>query len=241
MLKAATGRSFSSCAMTFMKPLSKVPHSVMFSTPARLVFAVYLGTFGTANSIDTINSFRSSDPPETVSSSAVKFVGTSMVATGLTVYKDSCMARYIGTRGISSAVPAMSYGLFAVRDAITIFASFNLPILVAPHLTKLPSTIQNRLGSFLQTESGRFKTAQFMIPAVTQFVTTPIHLLGLNMYNHPTELSLISRCRHVARDLQAAVMARIVRIVPAFGLGGIINASARKGMMTKVSHMNRQS
>jgi hypothetical protein len=124
--------------------------------------------------------------------------------------------------------------LFTARDAITIFASFNLPTLVAPSLARLPPAVRERFGKLLQSESGRFKTAQFLLPAAIQTVTTPIHLLGLDLYNRRDRLSFASRFGRVVKDARMAIPARMVRIVPAFGMGGVINASTRKTLMERL-------
>ena len=162
MLRAATQRSFKECLLSFVKPVSKLPHALLLSIPARLVFGVYLGTYATANSIDTITNVVRKSPATQVNASSSKFVGTAVVSTALTVYKDSRMAQCLGAPSLRGATPLATYCLFTARDAITIFASFNLPTLLAPNLARLPPTVKARLGRVLEAESGRFKTAQFL-------------------------------------------------------------------------------
>lgn len=214
--------------------MSRLPHHLLASLPARLVFGVYLGTYATANSIDTVTNYVRSSPPTEVTASTSKFAGTAVVSTGLTVYKDSRMAQYLGASSLRAASPPTTYCLFAIRDAITIFACFNLPTLLAPRLEKLPPNVRERFGRLLQSETGRFKTAQFLLPAAIQFVTTPIHLLGLDLHNRRGHLSFASRFSRVFGDAAMAVPARMVRIIPAFGIGGVINASMRKALMQKI-------
>jgi hypothetical protein len=80
----------------------------------------------------------------------------------------------------------------------------------------------------IDLETRRLKAAQFAIPAAVQFLTTPIHLLGINLYNSRGREGLGKRLRDVKRDVPAAVGARIVRIIPAFSLGGILNIELRE-------------
>ena len=54
----------------------------------------------------------------------------------------------------------------------------------------------------------------------------PLHLLGLDRYNVP-EASTYDRFTRVKKQLPAATAARAIRIVPAFGLGGILNKRLR--------------
>lgn len=127
----------------------------------------------------------------------------------------------------ASAIPRLSYVLFAARDSLTIFASFNLPPLLAPHLAHLPSTFSRHLD----TESRRAHVAQFLTPAAMQIFSTPIHLLGLDLFNRQGRLGMQERWRRVGRDWTVSALARMGRIVPAFGVGGVVNAGLRKRLM----------
>ena len=117
---------------------------------------------------------------------------------------------------------------------MTIFASFNLPSIIAPKLTQLPPAVQSRLKSIIGTESGRTKTAQFVTPAAMQIFSTPIHLLGLDLYNRQGRLGLGARASRVVRDWGVSALARMGRIVPAFGVGGVVNADLRRNLMMKM-------
>ena len=234
MLRAGTQRSFTQCLKSFLTPVSRLPYILVASPPARLVFGVYLGTYAAANSIDTFTSFSRSSAPTDVIASTSKFAGTAVVSTLLTVNKDSRMARYFGAPTLRTATPKLTYFLFTARDAITIFASFNLPTMLAPRLATLPPAVQDKFGKLLQSERGRFKTAQFLLPTAIQLVTTPRHLLGLDLYNRRDRLSFVSRFGRIFKDCGMAIPARMVRILPAFGMGGVINASTRSTMMEKL-------
>jgi len=59
-----------------------------------------------------------------------------------------------------------------------------------------------------------------------QFLTTPMHLLGLDMYNRPTS-SWQNRYELIASNYRKTVLARIARILPAFGFGGLGNKRIR--------------
>lgn len=75
--------------------------------------------------------------------------------------------------------------------------------------------------------------AQFVTPAAVQLVSTPLHLLGLDVYNRPGVGfgGADGRAARVLRDWGISAMARICRIVPAFGVGGVVNMKVRKGLM----------
>ncbi|EXJ80957.1 hypothetical protein A1O3_07245 [Capronia epimyces CBS 606.96] len=242
--KAAKGATFSSCLLRSLRPAVTRPHTFVFSRPFLLIFSLYLSTYATANTVDTVSSIVSSSPASTVTSGPTKFAATSFVNMSMCVYKDSCFARMFGVpvpsastspaAAAAAAVPKLSYALFAVRDSFTIFASFNLPPLIAPHLCNLPARIRSRFSALLSTEAGRTNTAQFLAPAAVQVISTPIHLLGLDLYNRQGSLGFRKRYLRVLRDWSVSTFARMGRIVPAFGVGGVVNSSMRRNFMTKL-------
>jgi hypothetical protein len=106
--------------------------------------------------------------------------------------------------------------------------------MIAPGLAHLPPGVKSRLSRILSTESGRMNTAQFLAPAAVQLVSTPIHLLGLDLYNRQGRLGLRERYSRIVRDWGVSAFARMGRIIPAFGVGGVVNANMRKSLMAKL-------
>ncbi len=117
-----------------------------------------------------------------------------------------------------------SYALFAMRDSLTIFASFNLPPLVAPLLP---------ISEQVEKSVSRASVAQFLAPAGIQLFSTPLHLWGLDLYNRPMGNGTRWRARvaKVASNWLGSSLARMARIVPAFGVGGVVNSGVRSKMM----------
>ena len=143
----------------------------------------------------------------------------------LCLYKDSQFARQFGPAGAATrTVPKASYALFAMRDSLTIFASFNLPPLLAPWLP---------MSEEVERSVRRVSVAQFVAPAAMQLLSTPLHLWGLDLYNRPVGDGTPWRTRvaKVGRDWLGSSVARMCRIVPAFGVGGVVNSGVRSKMM----------
>ncbi|KIV89581.1 hypothetical protein PV10_06967 [Exophiala mesophila] len=239
--KAATGESFSSCLGRALRPALKRPHAFLTSRPFLLILSLYSGTYATANTVDTAVSTVSAKPASTVTSGTTKFLATSSVNMSLCVYKDSQFARMFGGGGTAAAsslaagaIPKISYALFALRDSLTIFASFNLPPMIAPQLSNLPPAITNHFSKLIGSESKRANTAQFLAPAAVQFISTPIHLHGLDLYNRQGRLGFHERATRILRDWGVSAFARIGRVVPAFGVGGVVNSSVRRKLMKKL-------
>lgn len=129
---------------------------------------------------------------------------------GAGIAKDRAYARMFGTvapRGL----PATSYLFFFSRDVVTMGASFNIPEPLAEEMAKhgVPKSTAD-------------VAAQLFCPVAMQFITTPMHLLGLDCYNRPAQ-TFQERIDLVAANYRKTVAARIARILPAFGFGGIGN------------------
>lgn len=154
------------------------------------------------------------------------------------MYKDSYFAKAFSSAASASCpaakIPRLSYALFAIRDSLTIFASFNLPPLIAPQLVHLPPALKSQFSRILSTEARRNNTAQFIAPAAMQLVSTPVHLLGLDLFNRQGQLGFAERLVRVTRDWGASALARVGRIVPAFGVGGVVNGNVRRSLMGRL-------
>ncbi|WEW59345.1 hypothetical protein PRK78_004815 [Emydomyces testavorans] len=249
--KAAKGLAIRQSLTASFKGLITRPHRFLVSTPFLLIYTLYSCTYLTANVIDTVVSITNDKAFSHVSAGPVKFASTAIVNMSICVYKDSRFAKIFGaqgqqpqsaprsstptagpspatchpTRHLGSApkIPKISLGLFGLRDSLTIFASFNVPQLISPH-------IPDFLAS---TPSSKTSLAQFTIPATVQLFSTPLHLLGLDLYNRqpPGGLPAVDRWARVKRDWLPSCIARIGRILPAYGVGGVVNTKLRGGLM----------
>lgn len=189
---------------------------------------LYGGTYLTANIVDTLTSTVQNKSPTQVTSGSAKFAASSAANIGLCLFKDQAFARLFGPGGPPRPVPFPSYLLFATRDCLTIFASFNVPPLLGPIISK-------NMGEELQKTLSGQTVAQFCAPAAVQIISTPIHLLGLDMYNRPgKKISAGERWKQVRKNWTISALARMGRIVPAFGVGGVVNAKVRLTLMQKL-------
>lgn len=233
-----------------LKGLITRPHHFLVSTPFLLIYTLYSCTYITANFIDTAVSTTSDKAFSHVSAGPIKFVSTAFVNMSICIYKDSRFAKLFGAQAqgtpaaatsstaaqaachnikqlaSSPKIPKISLGLFGLRDSLTIFASFNVPQLISPH-------IPDFLAS---TPSSKTSLAQFTIPATVQIFSTPLHLLGLDLYNRQPAggLPAADRWARVKRDWAPSCAARIGRILPAYGVGGVVNTKLRAHLMNSL-------
>ncbi|KAF4461262.1 hypothetical protein FALBO_11942 [Fusarium albosuccineum] len=210
------------------------PHTLLFSKPTALIFCLYGGTYLTANTVDTTSSIVNNRPASTVTAGTTKFAASSTANIGVCIYKDQVFVRLFGPPGVTPRpVPLPSYGLFALRDCMTIFASFNVPPLLGPWMDQ-------RMSDEIKKRVSGLYAAQFMAPAMIQFISTPLHLLGLDLYNRPASgpagaiVTMRDRWDLIRRNWFISSIARICRIVPAFGVGGVVNMKVRKNLMSKL-------
>ena len=150
------------------------------------------------------------------------------------MYKDKHFTRLFGAESAKArgAVPWPTLALFSLRDAITIFASFNMPQALAPPLARC-------MTDSLQQHVSSLSAAQFVAPAALQLASTPLHLLGLDLYNRrggpgPDRVPWADRAAKVAKDWGKSSVARMGRIVPAFGVGGVVNRKVREALMVRL-------
>lgn len=200
------------CLVNGIKALFTKPVYFIQQPSFLLILGVYSGTYIIANSIEAIceRSNKNSFYP--------KFVGSSIANVSLSVAKDRAFARLFG-QGDPRPFPKLSMSLFATRDSMTILASFSLPSLISSHM-------QDKLGyekTFSDTSS------QLITPVCMQLFSTPLHLHGLDLYNrNVVSTGTPSRLAFIQREYLKTTLARMARIFPAFGVGGVINKSMRK-------------
>ncbi|USP77419.1 uncharacterized protein yc1106_04693 [Curvularia clavata] len=236
IIENASGRNTlgASLKQSALQLLTK-PHRFLASKPFALIFSLYFGTYLTANSIDTAAATMT--PAQSLqlqTSGTSKFVATSSANLALCLYKDNQFTRLFAAPGSKPRpVPLPTFALFTVRDCLTIFASFNLPPLLAPAL-------EQRLGENMKKYVGALSVAQFVTPAAVQLFSTPLHLLGLDLYNRPgvSVGGEDGRAARVLRDWGKSAAARICRIVPAFGVGGVVNTKVRGGLMGRLERQD---
>lgn len=181
---------------------------------------LYAATYLTANICDTLSSQRDNLPASTTTSSTTKFCAVTTVNVGLSLYKDASFARTFGTTP-AKAFPLISYGPLLIRDGITLFATFNAPAAIAPSLPEQMERYMSRLSA-----------AQLAAPAASQFLATPLHVLGLDLYER--KVSFRDRLLRIRKTWVSISTTRALRIIPAYGIGGVLNNDVRHHLMEKL-------
>eukprot|EP01104_Vermistella_antarctica_P010064 TRINITY_DN2655_c0_g1_i1.p1 TRINITY_DN2655_c0_g1~~TRINITY_DN2655_c0_g1_i1.p1 ORF type:complete len:156 (-),score=34.56 TRINITY_DN2655_c0_g1_i1:117-584(-) len=151
-----------------------------------------------------------------------KFLATTGYNMPVCIFKDRCFTQWFGVVA-SKPVPIPSLSLFGARDMLTVAASFSAPAKMANRLQKhFPNTSRRTLET----------TCQLVAPGAVQFISTPLHLLGLDIYNNPKGDSK-SRTSLVKNEYLKSVLARNLRIGFAFGIGGVANTTLRRNLQAR--------
>ena len=209
--------------------MARNPLQYIKSPTFLLMWAVYGATYSTANAFKTLEEHQaaaaSRKTPAAASSfqlgKAGTFLGTTLVNSGASILKDRAYARMFSSSSsssISSSFPKSTYAMWAMRDLSVIGSSFVLPDMVSQHLVNEYDMDRDRALSF----------CQLTLPVAAQFVAGPFHFLGLDLFNRqqPT-ITVMDRARALHQGFGPVVAARIARIAPGYGIGGVWNTKLR--------------
>jgi hypothetical protein len=188
----------------------------------------YLTAAATSTSTsDTVHK-RKSPSSQTAAAAAAGtmtiFLGTTAVNTSASLLKDRAYARLFGNPlQAKMSVPPVSYGLWMARDFAVIGSSFILPTHVATLLREHNSNL---------TAADAQKIAQLATPVAAQLVAGPLHYVGLDFYNRPLvgynmAAQLSERARFLYQGFVPVVGARMARVLPGYGIGGVWNTRLR--------------
>ncbi|KAJ3287215.1 hypothetical protein HDU79_005868 [Rhizoclosmatium sp. JEL0117] len=196
------------------RTLATKPHIFLRQSSFLAVFTVYAGTYATANTVETLCTSSLAINP-----AFPKFLSSTTVNIALCAWKDKMLTKWYGV-GCPKPFPKLSYGLFIVRDSLTVAASFTLP----PIISKILQGPE--IGA---SQAFANTVCQLGLPCAVQLISTPIHLFSLDLYNREG-VSFGERVRVVKRDYLAASVMRMGRVLPAFGFGQLVNVNVRAGL-----------
>jgi hypothetical protein len=221
-----------------------------------LMWAVYGATYSTANSFKTLEehqSFLSKESASKQSSNATPqlgklgtFLGTTFVNSGASILKDRAYARMFSAAASNAnalsatpkSFPKTTYAMWMMRDFSVIGSSFILPDMVSKLLVEDYGIEASKAQSL----------CQLSIPVVAQFVAGPFHFLGLDFYNRQyplsTPMTFVQKASDRARALYECigpvVAARIARIAPGYGIGGVWNTKLRNAWRESLVQQQQQ-
>lgn len=224
--KAAGSHTILDSIKHTMMTMARQPGAYLKSPMFLFMWGVYAATYSTANCLKTITEHRelqsrSDDVRSSTSSSSIGvFATTTLVNSYAAILKDRYYAKAFGTS--VGKVPLITYGLWGVRDCLVVGSAFILP-------SRIAKVLHHKADI---DETTALTMSQLLCPVAAQFAAGPVHLLSLDLYNRPLRnLSpkemLIERFRFQYKNFSSIVGARIARIAPAYGVGGVGNTYLR--------------
>ena len=195
--------------------LAKRPLTNLASPSTRWLVLVYTATYGAANTMNTLCAWLEASPvlPVLIASTAGN------MSTGIA--KDRAFARMYGVIA-AKPMPLPSYGLFFTRDILAMAFIFSLPPLIAP---RMRDAVER--GALPMSEKRAALATQLSTPVISQIFTTPLHLLGLSIYN-ATEAPASTHLQTLRNTYPPTALLRMLRIIPAFSVGGVVNLALRR-------------
>jgi len=211
--QAAAGMPLGQALKKVAIDMVKRPRAI--AIPFGMVMGVYTLTYGANNLADVLGERYELG---STTQNSLKLFGATGAYTSSSIVKDVAFAKMFSKAAetaaeVKRAVPMTTYGTFLFRDALIIGAGFILPAMVAGGFKSN--------GMEKQTAD---KVAQLATPCAMQVVITPIHLLGLNLYNTPVATTS-ERLKAVAKTCPEATGVRMFRFFWAYGVGGLVNKS----------------
>lgn len=190
-----------------------------------LCWMVYAGTYVAANEVTT---YSESNHVASHTKDMLMLSATMVANIGLTQVKDGLLVYLNGTGGKSVRTPALSRGLFFIRDASTMLAAF----VVAPHVARY---IEPKLQL---SEKWSSLTTKALVPMALQVLSTIPHLYA---FHYANLLDHAKTKQFVRRDYVPAVFARMCRILPAIGFGNNINMELRATLLHRQARKEGQT
>lgn len=129
---------------------------------------------------------------------------------------DRAFAQMFGT-GPIRPVPSLCYGLWLVRDIITMGCVFSLPPVIAQRLQGQGLGLSERTAAL---------ASQVAVPVISQAPATALHLTGLDLYNRGS-VSLQQRISFVQAEFGKTLGARVLRGLVPYCVGAVINREIR--------------
>lgn len=149
-----------------LKRLFTTPFQFFTSYKFKWMYFVYAMTYGTNNLTDHSQIIPGLSFP------IQNLIMTFVVNTICGILKDKAYIQHFGAV-TKKPFPVISLGLLFTRDLITVASAFTFPHIFGKQLEK----------NFGVSERKGLTIAQLLSPLLIQIFVTPLHLLGLDLYN----------------------------------------------------------
>lgn len=200
-----------SAAGKSVKTLLTTPMTFVKGFEFRWMLFVYIPTYTVSNIADHYNLTDAVPHP------IQKLFAVFLTNTVTSLIKDTVYAKRLNPFKPIEPFPPIALGYLFTRDIIAMAAAFTLPSLVAKEVSVIS-------GFDFRTSE---RIAQIILPMLIQVIGTPIHLLGLGYYNEKGR-SFMQHISYIKSIYWSTLALRMMRFLPAYGIGGICNIELRR-------------
>ncbi|KAL7568353.1 hypothetical protein ACA910_018483 [Epithemia clementina (nom. ined.)] len=176
---------------------------------------------------------------------SIKVLAASAANIALLAWRDSVFARHFNSgRGAGTATsvgpPLRTLGLFAARDAATMYATFSLAPKAATQLHQEHGMERNMACLSMA----------LLLPVTMQIVTAPLHIHAMDYYQRRQCMTTMTMSSNhstatpwqvIRREFGTVAFARGLRILPAFGIGSFSNTKLREWFISNHNDLNSKS
>lgn len=177
-------------------------------------FIVYALTYSVNNLTETYCEIRK------LNNFFPKLILVSSVNLIISLFKDAAFARFFGVK-LPTKVPLRSYLCWITRDVVAITNAFIVPERIVKMINHHYSK-HNKQAKYNVEHS-----VQMSIPLVNILMTTPVNLLGLDIYNF-NQSKVINRAKRVFTNYPKVIPLTLCRMTSAYGIGGVSNLKLKK-------------
>lgn len=178
----------------------------------RYLWVMYGGTYCAANAFTSYEDITKSSQPLTKTSSIF------CVNASLSLWKDSNFAKLFG-EGPPKSIPPPAYVSWWARDFISMAVIFTLPPIAAKQLHERTGMDQQKAATI----------CQLGLPLMLQPFVAPLHLFGYVAYNDPSA-TVAQQKVVMRREIWGAIQMRLVRCVPPYCAGTVVNSAIRRAL-----------
>ena len=198
--RAAAGGDLWSAIGGGMKNIVTKPVEFLGGPAFQWMWLVYAATYSAANSLKSIQAAW-------ISLGFIAVITVAVVNTCVGIAKDSAYSQLFGCDDDGCVItPRSAYITWFMRDLVAFSFILSLPIPLAAALG-LP------LGM-----------VRFLTPVLAQYLTTPLHLLGLSFCNNFDATFGVHLKAMSPKNFFSMVSARQLKIIPPYSIGGLLNA-----------------
>ncbi|EPY35737.1 hypothetical protein STCU_00937 [Strigomonas culicis] len=213
-----------------------------------LVYAVCATTYGwTYIGSNCTKSYLESQQYSAAEFNFAAGIVSGVINTVLTIWKDSVILRALppvgeGALTANKKVPFFTRALFCGRDTLTCLAAFTIAPMLAGWMSERYYH-HKRIGGQVVTlpeDEGKTHlplstadTAQIVTPALLQFLTTLLHITAIRYRQTYPKFDMGDLKDSLRKTYISSTLLRMCRIIPAFGIGGIMNREVRSNLLDK--------